>query len=44
VNDVNKLLKQFSQMQKMMKKISRGGGLNFGSLMGGRGMPGGRLF
>jgi signal recognition particle subunit SRP54 len=44
VNDVNKLLKQFSQMQKMMKKISRGGGLNFGSLMGGRGMPGGRFF
>jgi signal recognition particle subunit SRP54 len=44
VNDVNKLLKQFVQMQKMMKKVSRGGGLNFGSLMGGRGMPGGRLF
>ncbi|HIE42877.1 MAG TPA: signal recognition particle protein [Nitrospinaceae bacterium] len=44
VNDVNKLLKQFVQMQKMMKKISRGGGLNFGSLMGGRGMPGGRFF
>ena len=44
VNDVNKLLKQFSQMQKMMKKISRGGGLNFGSLMGGRGMLGGRFF
>jgi signal recognition particle subunit SRP54 len=44
VNDVNKLLKQFAQMQKMMKKISRGGGLNFGSLMGGRGMPGGKFF
>lgn len=44
VNDVNKLLKQFVQMQKMMKKVSRGGGLNFGSLMGGRGMPGGRPF
>jgi signal recognition particle subunit SRP54 len=44
VNDVNKLLKQFVQMQKMMKKISRGGGLNFGSLMGGRSMPGGRFF
>ena len=40
VNDVNKLLKQFAQMQKMMKKVSRGGGMNFGSLMGGRGMPG----
>ena len=39
VNDVNKLLKQFSQMQKMMKKVSRGGGLNFGSLIGRRGMP-----
>jgi signal recognition particle subunit SRP54 len=39
VNDVNKLLKQFAQMQKMMKKIARGGGVNFGSLMGGRGMP-----
>ena len=40
VNDVNKLLKQFAQMQKMMKKVSRGGGMNFGGLMGGRGMPG----
>ena len=39
VNDVNKLLKQFAQMQKMMKKVARGGGMNFGSLMGGRGMP-----
>jgi len=38
VNDVNKLLKQFAQMQKMMKKVSRGGGMNFGSLLGGRGM------
>lgn len=44
VNDVNKLLKQFVQMQKMMKKVARGGGLNFGSLMGGRGMPGGKFF
>lgn len=41
VNDVNKLLKQFAQMQKMMKKVARGGGMNFGSLMGGRGMSGG---
>jgi signal recognition particle subunit SRP54 len=40
VNDVNKLLKQFAQMQKMMKKVARGGGMNFGSLMGGRGMSG----
>lgn len=40
VNDVNKLLKQFAQMKKMMKKFSMGkfkGGLNLGSLMGGRG-------
>jgi signal recognition particle subunit SRP54 len=42
VNDVNKLLKQFAQMQKMMKKVSRGGGLNFASLMGGG--RGGRSF
>ena len=40
VNDINKLLKQFVQMQKMMKKVSRGGGLNFGSLMGGGGFMG----
>ena len=40
VNDINKLLKQFAQMQKMMKKVSRGGGLNFGSLMGGGGFMG----
>lgn len=40
VNDVNKLLKQFVQMQKMMKKVARGGGMNLGSLMGGRGMQG----
>ena len=40
VNDINKLLKQFAQMQKMMKKVSRGGGLNFASLMGGGGFMG----
>ena len=40
VNDINKLLKQFTQMQKMMKKVSRGGGLNFGSLMGSGGFMG----
>ena len=40
VNDINKLLKQFAQMQKMMKKVSRGGGLNFGSMMGGGGLMG----
>jgi len=41
VNDVNKLLKQFAQMQKMMKKMSTGkgrGGFDLGSMMGGRGM------
>ncbi len=40
VNDVNKLLKQFAQMQKMMKKFSGGkmkGGMNMNNLMGGRG-------
>ena len=39
VSEINKLLKQFSQMKKMMKKMSSGGfrGLNLGSLMGGRG-------
>ena len=40
VNDINKLLKQFAQMQKMMKKFNTGkmrGGLNLGSLMGGKG-------
>ncbi|MCH7623959.1 MAG: signal recognition particle protein, partial [Nitrospinae bacterium] len=42
VNEINKLLKQFAQMQKMMKKFNSGkmkGGFNFGSLMGGRGRP-----
>lgn len=41
VNDVNKLLKQFAQMQKMMKKMSTGngrGGFGLGSMMGARGM------
>jgi len=40
VNDVNKLLKQFAQMKKMMKKMSSGkgrGGMDIQSLMGGRG-------
>ncbi|NIP99065.1 MAG: signal recognition particle protein [Nitrospinaceae bacterium] len=41
VGEINKLLKQFSQMKKMMKKMSSGKlkGLNLGSLMGGRGGP-----
>jgi len=41
VNDVNKLLKQFVQMQKMMKKMSSGkgrAGFDLGSMMGGHGM------
>ena len=41
VNDVNKLLKQFAQMQKMMKKMASGkgrGGFDMGSMVGGRGM------
>ncbi|PIQ96107.1 MAG: signal recognition particle protein [Nitrospinae bacterium CG11_big_fil_rev_8_21_14_0_20_56_8] len=39
VNDINKLLKQFAQMQKMMKKFSSGKmrGLNLGQMFGGRG-------
>ena len=40
VNDINKLLKQFVQMQKMMKKMSSGkmqGGFDLNSLTGGRG-------
>ena len=38
VQDVNRLLKQYTQMEKMMKKVSRGG--MKGML---RGLPGGRL-
>ncbi len=39
VNEVNKLLKQFAQMKKMMKKFSSGRlppGFNLGSMMGAR--------
>ena len=39
VNEINKLLKQFSQMQKMMKKFNMGkfkGGFNMGNMLGGR--------
>ncbi|MBE0509634.1 MAG: signal recognition particle protein [Chromatiales bacterium] len=44
VQDVNRLLKQFTQMQKMMKKMSKGGGI--GKMMRGlKGrMPGGLPF
>ncbi len=38
IQDVNRLLKQFTQMEKMMRKVSRGG---MKKMM--RGMPGGRL-
>ncbi len=39
VSEINKLLKQFAQMKKMMKKFSRGGmqGFNLKNMMGGRG-------
>lgn len=48
VQDVNKLLKQFTQMQKMMKKASKGGMKNMmrgmaGKLPPGMGGPGGGL-
>ena len=38
IQDVNRLLKQFTQMEKMMRKVSRGG---MKKML--RGMPGGRL-
>jgi signal recognition particle subunit SRP54 len=38
IQEVNRLLKQFTQMEKMMRKVSRGG---MKKMM--RGMPGGRL-
>ncbi len=38
IQDVNRLLKQFTQMEKMMRKMSRGG---MKKML--RGMPGGRL-
>lgn len=41
IQDVNRLLKQFNQMQKMMKKMSKKGGLkNLMRGMGGRMPPG----
>lgn len=39
VQDINKLMKQFEQMQKMMKSIGKGGGM--GKFMRGRRMPAG---
>ncbi|HHJ14439.1 MAG TPA: signal recognition particle protein [Gammaproteobacteria bacterium] len=43
VQDVNRLLKQFTQMQKMMKKMSKGGMKNMMRGLRGR-MPGGGGF
>ena len=45
IQDVNRLLKQFGQMQKMMKRFSRKGGMkNFLRGMGGKLPPGGMPF
>ncbi|MFK5891610.1 MAG: signal recognition particle protein, partial [Pseudomonadota bacterium] len=48
VQDLNRLLKQFKQMQKMMKKFSKGGVRNMmrsmqGKMPGGMGGMGGRM-
>ena len=48
IQDVNRLLKQFKQMQKMMKKLSGKGGMKkmmrgLGGGMGGGGMPPGGM-
>jgi signal recognition particle subunit SRP54 len=40
VQDVNKLLKQFTQMQKMMKKMKGGGMKNLMRGLGGKLPPG----
>jgi signal recognition particle subunit SRP54 len=39
VQDVNRLLKQFTQMEKMMKKMARGGMKKMLRGMSGGGMP-----
>jgi signal recognition particle subunit SRP54 len=37
VQQVNQLVKQFAQMRKVMKQVSRGGGMpDIGALMRGR--------
>jgi signal recognition particle subunit SRP54 len=41
IQDVNKLLKQFTQMQKMMKKVSKGGMAGMMKKLKGRMPPGG---
>ena len=43
IQDVNRLLKQHLQMEKMMKKMSRGGMKKFMRGMGGGGMPPGGM-
>ncbi len=44
VQDVNRLLKQFTQMQKMMKKMNKKGGLGRMMKQLGGGLPGGLPF
>ena len=45
IQDVNRLLKQFTQMQKMMKRLSKKGGMqNFMRNLGGKMPPGGMPF
>jgi signal recognition particle subunit SRP54 len=44
IQDVNKLLKQFTQMQKMMKKMAKGGMAKMLRGMKGGGMPPGMPF
>jgi signal recognition particle subunit SRP54 len=45
IQDVNRLLKQHKQMQKMMKKLGRKGGMaNMMRGMGGMLSPGGQSF
>ena len=43
IQDVNRLLKQHLQMEKMMKKVSKGGMKKFMRGMGGGGMPPGGM-
>jgi signal recognition particle subunit SRP54 len=45
VEDINKLVKQFSEMRKMMKELMKMGAGGLGGLLGGKGMGGlGALF
>jgi signal recognition particle subunit SRP54 len=36
VQEVNQLLRQFKEMQRMMKQLRRGRGRNFANILGGR--------